>query len=218
MKRIALVSVTLNAVNPMTHYLSRDPELHIVNYLDSAILEIHRREGHVTDSCMRRMVTMLAHACEDGADGIIITCTIFTAYIEQFRKLFPVPIIAADTAMMEQAGQGGGRIALVCTFSGTREISEKLLRSFCASSGKPYEITAFVLQDAYDAAQQFHLDIHDRIIREKVQELDEAFDRIVLAQISMSDAVLGMRLRHAELFTSPAAACARLMQELGGAK
>ena len=39
-KQIALVSVTLNAVNPMTEYLSgRDPELHLVNYLDSYLLE-----------------------------------------------------------------------------------------------------------------------------------------------------------------------------------
>ena len=217
MKRIALVSVTLNAVNPMTNYLSRDPDIHVINYLDSAILEIDRREGHVTDACMRRMVTMLAHACEDGADGIIITCTIFSAYVEQFRKMFSVPIVAADVAMMEQAGQCGGKTAMVCTFEGTKAISENLLRSFCEASGKPYEIVPFVLKDAYEAAQQFQMDTHDRIIWEKVQELDGQFDQIVLAQISMSNAVLGMELHHARLFTSPSAACARLMQEIGGA-
>lgn len=218
MKRIALVSVTLNGVNPMTNYLSRDPDLHIVNYLDSAILEIVRREGHITDACMRRMVTMLAHACEDGADGIIVTCTIFTAYVPQFRKLFRVPIVAADAAMMEQAGQCGGKTALVCTFEGTKAISENLLRSYCEASGKPFEIVPFVLPDAYEAAQQFRMDIHDRIIWEKVKELDPRFDQIVLAQISMSGAVLDMQLRHGRLFTSPSSAYAQLMRELGDAR
>ena len=216
MKRIALVSVTLNAVNPMTDYLAQDPDIHVVNYLDSAILEITRWEGHVTDACMRRMVDMLAHACEDGADGIIITCTIFSAYLEQFRKMFSVPIVGADIAMMEQAGQCGGSTAMVCTFEGTKVPSENLLRRCCEASGKPYAITSFVLKEAYDAAQQFQLDVHDKIVREKVQELDEQFDQIVLAQISMANAVRGLELHHAKLFTSPSAACARLMQEMGG--
>ena len=216
MKRIALVSVTLNAVNPMTDYLSRDPGIHVVNYLDSAILEIDRREGHVTDACMRRMVDMLAHACEDGADGIIITCTIFSAYVAYFRKMFSVPIVAADIAMMEEVGQCGGRTAMICTFEGTKVISENLLRSCCEASGKPYEIVPFVLKDAYEAAQQFRMDIHNRIIREKVLELDGQFDQIVLAQISMSNAVLDLKLLHAKLFTSPSAACARLLSEVGG--
>ena len=47
-KQIALVSVTLNAVNPMTEYLSsRDPELHLVNYLDSYLLEKVGNEGGI---------------------------------------------------------------------------------------------------------------------------------------------------------------------------
>jgi hypothetical protein len=40
MKRIALVSVTLNAVNPMTKYLMEQAaDLTVVNYLDSYLLE-----------------------------------------------------------------------------------------------------------------------------------------------------------------------------------
>ena len=81
-KQIALVSVTLNAVNPMTEYLSgRDPELHLVNYLDSYLLEKVGNEGGINDSSVRRMFDMLSTACADGADGVILTCTIFSPYV-----------------------------------------------------------------------------------------------------------------------------------------
>lgn len=50
--------------------------------------------------------------------------------------------------MMEQAGKAGGRIALLCTFEGTREISYQLLKLYCELSGKSYEIVPFVLKEA----------------------------------------------------------------------
>lgn len=89
-KQIALVSVTLNAVNPMTEYLSsRDPELHLVNYLDSYLLEKVGNEGGINDSSVRRMFDMLSTACADGADGVILTCTIFSPYVQYFPACCP---------------------------------------------------------------------------------------------------------------------------------
>ncbi len=214
MKNIALISVTLNAVNPMTEYLSRIPDVHVMNYLDSYILEEVNREGHMTDSCMGRMVAMLTHACEDGADGIIITCTIFSGYVDYFQGMFSVPVVGADTAMMELAGRQAGRTALICTFDGTKDASAARLESFCRKSGKTYEIVPYVLSDAFDAAQRYHMEIHDEIIRKKAAELDQDFDQIVLAQISMANAVKGMEMQHAKLYTSPSAAYETILAEM----
>lgn len=206
MKRIALVSVTLNAVNPMTEYLSQLPDIHVVNYLDSYILEKVRREGKVTDACMRRMMNMIAHACEDGADGIIITCTIFSAYVEYFQKMFSVPIIGADTAMMELVGKQGGKTAMICTFGGTEKPSSDLLRSCFEKYDSTYSLDTYVLDEAYEAAQQMRIKEHDDLIRKKIFELDESYENIVLAQISMSGAAVGIELRHAKVYTSPSVA------------
>lgn len=214
MKHIALVSVTLNAVNPMTEYLSKIPDVHVRNYLDDYILEKVKYEGQMTDDCMGRMTSMLAHACEDGADGIIITCTIFSKYINCFREMFSVPIVGADIAMMELVGQQGGRSALVCTFDGTKEISVKRLESCCKKSGKSYEIVPYVLSDAYDAAQHHQMKLHDQIIREQVEKIDLEFDQIVLAQISMANAVKGLKTQRAKLYTSPSAAYETILNEM----
>ena len=65
-KQIALVSVTLNAVNPMTEFLTRrDPQLHLVNYLDSYLLEKVGAEDGINDSSVHRMFDMLSIACAD---------------------------------------------------------------------------------------------------------------------------------------------------------
>jgi len=72
MKIIALVSVTLNAVNPMTQYLKQYAgDISVVNYLDSYLLDKVNRGGTITDESMGRMFQMLTRACVDGADGII---------------------------------------------------------------------------------------------------------------------------------------------------
>ena len=125
--------------DPMTRALA-GRDVKAVHYLDTYILEKHRKEGGMTDDCMRRMVNMVSHACEDGAEGIIIACTIFSQYVGCFRKMFSAPIVAADAAMMERAGNMGGRIALLCTFEGTREISYRQLEACCQARGKAYEI------------------------------------------------------------------------------
>ena len=89
-KQIALVSVTLNAVNPMTEYLSsRDPELHLVNYLDSYLLEKVGNEGGINDSSVRRMFDMLSTACADGADGDSLYLYRNRGYYPEYVLWFP---------------------------------------------------------------------------------------------------------------------------------
>lgn len=210
MKQIALVGVTMNSIPPMMRALE-GKEVKAVHYLDSYILEKNRKAGHMTDDCMRRMVNMVAHACEDGADGVIITCTIFSKYVSYFREMFSAPIVAADQAMMEQAGKAGGRIALLCTFEGTREISYQLSR-------KSYEIVPFVLKEAYEEAQKSNLEGHNQMIREKILEIEGDYDQIVLAQMSMADSAAGLETRRARVLTSPAAAYETVMEEINKRK
>ena len=214
MIQLGLVGVTINAIDPMMRVLAEHDEVKGINYLDSYILEKNRKEGRVTDDCMRRMVNMVAHACEDGAQGVIITCTIFSKYVEYFREMFSVPIVAADSAMMEQAGRQGGRIALLCTFEGTKKISTDQLRLYCEMGDKPFEIETFVLKDAYEEAQKGNLARQDEIIRAHILDMEKDYDQVVLAQMSMANAALGLETKRARVRTSPAAAYETVMEEI----
>lgn len=214
MIQIGLVGVTINSVDPMMRALSGYDEVKGIHYLDSYILEKNRKAGCVTDDCVRRMVNMVAHACEDGADGVIVTCTIFSKYVEYFRKMFSVPIVAADSAMMEQAGRQGGRIAMLCTFEGTRKISLDQLRDCCKKGKQPYKIDSFVLKEAFEEAQKSNLERHNEIIRDKILQIEGDYDQVVLAQISMANAALGIQTRRARVRTSPSAAFETVMEEI----
>lgn len=206
MKKIALINITPNCIEPMLNTVKKFETIKPVQYMDSTILDEIRSEGHITDRCMGRMLSMIADACQDGAEGIVLTCTMFSKYVETFRKLFSVPIIGADVAMMEQAGKVGGKYALLCTFRGTKEPSEKLLKKYCEMSEKEFSIDTYVLEDAYSKAQTGNLKKHNEIIKNKIEEFDKKYDNIVLAQMSMADAADLANVTNAKVYTSPQSA------------
>ncbi len=72
-----------------------------------------------------------------------------------------------------------------------------------------------VLEDAYCAAGRGDMEAHNRIIREKVEELDESYEQLVLAQVSMAEAVMGGSAKHAAVYTSPDSACKALLRSVG---
>lgn len=206
MKKIALINITPNCIEPMLNTVKKFEDIKPIQYMDSTILDEIRSEGHITDRCMGRMLSMIADACQDGAEGIVLTCTMFSKYVDTFRKLFSVPIIGADVAMMGQAGKVGGRYALLCTFRGTKEPSEKLLKKYCEMSEKEFYIDTYVLEDAYSEAQTGNFKKHNEIIKNKIEEFDKKYDNIVLAQMSMADAAELANVTNAKVYTSPQSA------------
>lgn len=215
-KKIALVSVTLNAVNPMMRYLkTAAPEWSVRNYLDSYLLEKVGAEGGVTDDAMGRMLDMITKACKDGADAVLVTCTIFSAFNRYFSGLFSVPILTPDGAMLDEVSRKTGKKAIICTFHGTVNITQNQYRSFCRANHMPEDADMYTVPDAYAAAGRSDMDTCYEIIRKKVQELDEQYDHIVLAQISMAGAAEGLQTKHAAVYTSPKSAVNALKAALG---
>ena len=213
MKKIGLISITMNAVPPMEHALRAFPELEAFHYCDT-VLQGKIAKAGITDESMSAMLSMIGEACRDGMDGIILTCTMFSQYAPVFRRLFSVPIIGADVAMMEQAAAQEGKKALLCTFERTREPSFRLLQKCCREAGREDEIDVFVLDGAMQAAAQGDPEEHNRIIRQKICGLQQDYDQIILAQMSMADAATGLAPGRAAVYTSPKAACETMMAYL----
>ncbi len=206
-KQIALVSATFNAVNPMMNYISKNvPYVKPVNYLDGYMMEKIGNEG-ITDECKLRIMDLITRACNDGADGIILTCTIFSLYQPYFSKIFSVPIITPDGAMLDAVSRLSGRTAIICTFDGTVETTKKNYLKYRAQNEMPEDdVDMYTVPDAYEAIQNGDIEESYRLIRTKVNTLDEMYDQIVLAQISMAGAAEGLRTKHAKVYTSPASA------------
>lgn len=214
-KNVALVSVTLNAVNPMMRYLKANvPEWSMRNYLDSYLLEKVGLEGKVTDDSMGRMLDMITKACKDGADAVLVTCTIFSAFQPYFSRIFSVPIFTPDGAMLDEVSKKTGKKAIICTFHGTVDITKNQYQTYCRKNNMPEDADMYTVPDAYAAAGRSDMDTCYQIIRNKVLELDEQYDHIVLAQISMAGAAEELRTKHANVYTSPQSAVNALKQAL----
>ncbi len=215
MTKIAMVSVTLNAVNPMTKYFrAKDAKLEIRNYLDSYLREKVKKEGGINDSSMRRMFDMLATACQDGADAVLLTCTIFSPYAEHFSKLLSKPVVCPDKAMLMEVAALPGKTAILCTFTGTVDTTRNLYYSCRRSLGRSEEVDMIVLPEAYEAANKGDFATHDAIIKAKAEELDAQYDQIVLAQISMAHVKDQIQAKHAGIYTSPDSAYGAIQKSL----
>lgn len=212
MKKVALVSITLNAVGPMMEVSSQLPDIEIRNYLDSYLSEKIKSDGKIMDETMGRMLNLLTHACRDGADGIILTCSVFTPYVETFQKLLSIPVIGADFAMLKKVAETGGETVVLCTFKAALKPSEEMLKNLYRENNKANKLSVYWLEDAYEAAQKQNFKLHDELIQTKVREIDGTVENIVLAQISMANAVVGMSGNKSRIFTSPQAAFARILE------
>jgi len=214
-KTIALVNVTMNAVNPMVRYLTvNEPEWKVRPYLDSYLLEKIGIEGKVSDDSVGRMLEMITKACKDGADAVLVTCTIFSAFQPYFSKIFSVPILTPDGAMLDEVSKKKGKKAIICTFHGTVDVTQKQYETYCEKNHMPKEADMYTVPDAFAAAGKSDMETCYRIIREKVMELDEQYDHIVLAQISMAGAADGLHTKHASVYTSPKSAVEALKKTL----
>lgn len=215
-KMIALVSATFNAVNPMTDYLRRHAfEYRVVNYLDGFLMDKIRREGKISDGSVERMLRMISTACQDGADGIIMTCTVFSGHQPYFSRIFSAPVICPDGAMHDEVSKLGGKTAIICTFAGTVETTRTQYYEYCRRNGMPEQADMYTVEEAFEALQAGDTAACNRLIQEKVHELDAAYDQIILAQISMAGAAEGLKTEHAKVFTSPASALAQIKYLMG---
>ncbi len=213
MATLAMVSATLNSVDPMMKYIhGNNKNLEVRNYLDDYLITKVKQEGGIKAESVRRMFDMLSTACNDGADAILLTCTIFSSYAEKFSELLGIPIICPDKAMLMNVAAKEGRKAIVCTFSGTVELTHNLYKQCCKELNADDTVDMIVLDEAYQAIQQGKFEQFNQLIQKRLLEIDEEYDHIILAQISMARVTENFHISHAKLYTSIASAYEEVMK------
>lgn len=208
---LGLISVTRNAVEPIMQ-VAFGTTLQITNYLDEGLQALVREEKGVTDKSVARMVGLIDRAIQDGAEVVLLTCTVFTPIIDRLQTLFSVPIISADGAMLEQAVKLNKKTAILCTFPASIQSSSTVFESIAAREGIDVKPDMFLLEDAAQANKNGDKELHDRLIAKKAVELSNQYEVIVLAQISMSQAVLLLQDVEATVLTSPKSAVNKILK------
>lgn len=185
MRRIAVISVTLNAVTPMMRRFAQEPGAWAVtNLLDEALQAEIAAEGRVTDRAMAQMGGLLGRAAAIRAEAVLLTCTVFSPSLPALRQLFAMPLIGADVAMLEQAAALRRRTAILCTFPAALAGSAAMFEA--ASGGVPADVT--LVEGAQAAMAAGDSARHDALIAEAVRAKARTHQAVVLAQMSMAGA------------------------------
>jgi len=215
MKKIGMISVTLAAVGPMMEQLQRfKDEVAVTNYVDTGLQDQVRRLGEVTDRSLFRLISLLQRAEEDGMDGVLLTCTVFSPFVERIQTLFSFPIQSVDTPMLERAIEHGGSVGVLYTFPATGKTSEMVFHDAEKRLGLRRDLSMIFLEEAFNAAQHGDQVAHDRAILDAISTHAPHFDVLVLAQASMAHVAEQVADPSLQILTSPVEAIRSILRAI----
>ncbi|MGC9501949.1 aspartate/glutamate racemase family protein [Streptomyces sp. WG7] len=92
------------------------PQATVWNVLDDRLLDDARDAGGLTDALRRRMLRLIGHVMDGGAQALLLTCSSYGEVVDTARTLWNVPVLKSDEAMFKAALAGPyGRIAVVAS-------------------------------------------------------------------------------------------------------
>ncbi|MFH8805630.1 aspartate/glutamate racemase family protein [Streptomyces sp. NPDC017936] len=92
------------------------PRATVWNVLDDRLLDDARAAGGLTDALRRRMLRLIGHVLDGGAQGLLLTCSSYGEVVDTARALWDVPVLKSDEAMFKAALAGPyRRIAVVAS-------------------------------------------------------------------------------------------------------
>jgi hypothetical protein len=146
---IALISATTAAIAPATAGLSRGfPEADVWNLVDDRLLAEADAHGGLTPELSARMTRLIDHALAEGADGVLLTCSMYGPAAHAYPKA-DGPVLAADDGAFDAVLHGGFDRVLVAGSleSATRDATRRLSAA-ADSVSVPLEIDEVVARPA----------------------------------------------------------------------
>ncbi|WP_320775453.1 aspartate/glutamate racemase family protein [Streptomyces sp. CRN 30] len=107
---------------PAAHRIAQEafaqefPRATVWNVLDDRLLDDARTTGGLTDALRRRMLRLIAHVMDGGAQGLLLTCSSYGEVVDTARALWDVPVLKSDESLFKAALSGPyRRIAVVAS-------------------------------------------------------------------------------------------------------
>lgn len=187
--RIGLVHAYALSMPPiLSSFAALWPEAQTVNLLDESLYLDVDPGGVLSAEIDRRVATLLRHACETGADGLIFTGATFGPAVDLVRPSLPVPVLKADEAMCEELAERRGRVAILCTAARALPVIRRGVEAAARMrGGGPSAIEDIFVEGAKGALEAGDAASHDRLIAERLDQL-KGFEAVALGQISMAGA------------------------------
>lgn len=216
MKKIAVIFTSFGPlVNNFSQILADTiPDCELIRIADDSLIRDVKRLGKPDANLEKRTFLHIESAVAAGAQLVIIACSSVGAAAQAADRIFPVPVLRIDAAMMDQALETGNRIGIIASLGTTIEPTVNFLKEKALLAGKHPLIISRVAEGAYEALNNGSPSLHDELITKTALKLAEETDVILLAQGSM--ARLGQSLSSllpVPVLTSPKS-CASAVKEM----
>ena len=211
MPRIALIHAVSVAMAPVHEAFRRMwPEAECVDILDTSLSRDRERDGRLTETMTGRFLLLAKYAEDNGAAGILFTCSAFGEAIERAAALARVPVLKPNEAMFEAALASGKQLGMLATFAPSVAGMEAEFRDIAGAARSSAALDSYCVAGAMGALQAGDGATHDRLLAEAAPRFAEC-DAVLLAHFSTSRAAaaVGAAIK-CQVLTAPAAAFAKL--------
>jgi hypothetical protein len=183
--RIALIHALRHSIDPAAEAFRRLwPQADLVNIFDDSLSGDLARAGQLTPAMTERFLLLARYAVDNGAAGILFTCSAFGPCIDACKAaLAPLPVLTPNEAMVDEAIASGGPVGLLATFGPTLDTMPAEFRAIAPA----IEIVPQLAEGALAALNAGDAARHDQLAAQCAAGLQHC-KVIALAQFSLARA------------------------------
>ena len=181
---IALISGTSAAIAPAASALqSAVPGVVVWNILDDRLLKEASARGGLTPELDLRMQRLIDHAVREGADAVLLTCSMYGTVATEADA--SIPVLAADESVFaETLGRDFDSVLVVATLEASRADTIARLEQLAEVVENAPTLHSTVPAGSFDATGD--PDALLTSVVAGVREVDAKFDAVMLAQYSLA--------------------------------
>ncbi|MBV6759173.1 aspartate/glutamate racemase family protein [Rhodococcus opacus] len=204
---IAIVHSTTASIAPATEAFAREfPQARLWNLLDDRLGADADELGAVALHLRRRMLGLVRHGIDGGADAVLIACSMYGGAVAVAEQLWTTPVFASDLDMMDElARMRPARVAVLASLESAATDSSDRLRTHLEAQGANSDVIPVFCEGAAAAGN------HDLLVKALAAGIEgETFDVLAVAQYSLSPAagdlaeVTGLRVVNPPLLAARA--------------
>lgn len=134
---VALVHATPAAIAPaVTAFAECFAEAELWHLLDDRLVSDAERAGGLVPPLRRRMLSLIGHAVSGGADGVLLTCSMYGPVARLATQLWDRPVAGSDEAMYQRVvAERPARVAVLGSLEAAVADSGERLRQVLAEAG-----------------------------------------------------------------------------------
>ena len=218
---VALISATPAAIPPIElAFATRAPWVRVWNLLDDRLLVDAGEQGGVTERLQSRMRRLIEHAIMEGADGVLLTCSLYGFVARAMAPQSPVPVFGPDDAAFDDAvASGARRVAMVGSIELSVQDSVERLRAHASALEVQLDVAPKFVAGALAAGKAGDVDGVAQLVVTAIDTIDPPVDAVLFAQYSLAPATEGIeRTLGVPVFSGPDRAVLAMLTALEGPK